>query len=421
MPAIQVKELGKIYRLFRRPLDRLLQMIIPGNSSRHEVFVALENVSFTVARGEVVGIVGVNGAGKSTLLQLVAGIVPPTSGQVEIHGRVASILELGAGFNPEFSGRENIYLNAATMGLSKSEIDKRLDAIIEFAGIGPHIEQPVKTYSSGMVVRLAFSIASSVDPDILIVDEALSVGDGAFRRKSFDRIMEIKTRGVTILFCSHVLFHIETFCSQVIWLHKGRMVKAGRVDEVIKPYQEFLDIYEKNPSALPADESERCVDSKKIFECDLKINDSNNVSDSVVGEARFKKVKVILDGLSGTELRGKSLESKLIVQASFKADVGLPAPTLALVISSNEGKIIGSCSSLTHKHQIEMDGRGNGLVTMTLNPLPLNRGKYRVGVYLFCERGIHGYDMFDPAATIELEHIGPEQGPWILEPHWDNS
>lgn len=423
-PVIYIDGVGKSYSLYQRPTDRLLQFLRPHGHQRHTLYVALKDVSFSMRRGEVLGIVGVNGAGKSTLLQLVAGIIPPTRGQIQTRGRVASILELGAGFNPEFTGRENVYLNAATMGLTKSEIDRRLKQIIDFAGIGQHIDQPVKTYSSGMLVRLAFSVACSVEPDILIIDEALSVGDGAFRRRSFDRIMDIKSRGTTILFCSHVLFHVETFCDRAIWLHRGRVVKAGAVADVIEPYQAFLDVYEHEPNAEPENvlsaELHNSVDTP-LLQPPAAMPPAVAVSNtlpSAHGEARLEKVLISLDGASGTELRGRSLHACLDVHISFASDPALPAPTAALVISSHSGKILGSCSSLTHGQTLQRDAQGRGHIGMSIRQLPLNRGKYRIGVYLFCERGLHGYAMLDPAATLEIDHAGPEQGPLILQPQW---
>ena len=201
--AISVRSLSKCYQMYDKPRDRLLQMVCRGRRQYYREFWALHNLSFDVGKGEVVGIIGNNGAGKSTLLQLICGTLHPTAGSVAVQGRIAALLELGAGFNPEFSGRENVYLSATVMGLSTGEIDARYEQIVAFSGIADFINQPVKTYSSGMYVRLAFAVATSVEPDTLIIDEALSVGDGEFARKSFDRIMELKKRGSTILFCSH--------------------------------------------------------------------------------------------------------------------------------------------------------------------------------------------------------------------------
>ena len=204
--AIRANQLGKEFALFEKPIDRLKQYFFMGRRQYGRRFQALSDISFSLPKGQVLGLVGDNGAGKSTLLQIVCKTLMPTSGSVEIHGRVAALLELGAGFNSEFSGRENIYLNASVLGLTLNEINERYESIVEFSGIREFIEQPVKTYSSGMYVRLAFSVATCVDPDILVIDEALSVGDGAFARKSFDRIMELKSSGTTILFCSHSMY-----------------------------------------------------------------------------------------------------------------------------------------------------------------------------------------------------------------------
>jgi lipopolysaccharide transport system ATP-binding protein len=225
--AIQARHLGKAFQLYERPIDRLKQMLMRGRRRYYKEFAALHDVSFELQKGEVLGLVGRNGAGKSTLLQLICGTLTPSGGQVAVHGRVAALLELGAGFNQEFSGKENIYLNASILGLSKEEIDERYEAIVEFSGIADFIHQPVKTYSSGMYVRLAFSIATSVDPDILVIDEALSVGDGAFARKSFDRIMRLKEKGATILFCSHSIYQIEALCTKALWLDKGVVKLTG--------------------------------------------------------------------------------------------------------------------------------------------------------------------------------------------------
>lgn len=198
--AMQATNLSKIYHLYKAPSDRLKQMIFRGKRNYFEEYAALKNVSFELPKGEVLGVVGRNGAGKSTLLQLICGTLTPTSGELQINGRIAALLELGAGFNPQFTGRENIYLSATVMGIGQKEIDAKLEDIIDFSGVRPFIDQPVTTYSSGMYVRLAFSVAISVEPDILVIDEALSVGDGDFARRSFERIMKMRDEGKTILF-----------------------------------------------------------------------------------------------------------------------------------------------------------------------------------------------------------------------------
>jgi ABC-type polysaccharide/polyol phosphate transport system ATPase subunit len=238
-PAIHAQNLGKQYVLGASPYQRLWQLLV-GSSSNLSHFNALSGVDINIAQGESIGIIGQNGAGKSTLLQLLCGTLTPSTGQLEVNGQVAALLELGAGFNQDFTGRENILFSAALYGMQAQHIEQHLQEIIDFADIGEFIDQPVRTYSSGMYVRLAFAIATSVQPDILVIDEALSVGDGAFARKSFDRIMQLKQSGVTLLFCSHSLFQVESLCSRCIWLHQGQVMAQGPSAEVIAKYNDWL-------------------------------------------------------------------------------------------------------------------------------------------------------------------------------------
>src|SRR5271170_3493027 len=212
--AIRVSSLSKCYHIYDKPADRLKQTLLRGRRQYYREFWALKDVSFEVRRGEAVGIIGRNGSGKSTLLQLITGTIKPTTGEIEANGRIAALLELGSGFNPDFTGRENVYLNGAILGLTKRQIDERFDQIVRFADIGPFIDQPVKTYSSGMVVRLAFSIAVHVDASILVVDEALSVGDVAFQFKCLHHLESLLERGVTILLVSHDVQLVKGYCTR---------------------------------------------------------------------------------------------------------------------------------------------------------------------------------------------------------------
>lgn len=238
--AIRVDRLGKCYEMYSQPHHRLFQTLCRGHQQFYKEFWALKEVSFEVKKGETVGIIGRNGSGKSTLLQVICGTLAPTSGSVEANGRVAALLELGSGFNPEFTGRQNVYMNGAVLGLSRQEIEARYDSIASFADIGPFIEQPVKTYSSGMMVRLAFAVAINADPQILIVDEALSVGDEAFQRKCFARIEEIKKNGATILFCSHSGGTIISLCDQAILLDAGEKLVMGSPKQIVAKYQKLI-------------------------------------------------------------------------------------------------------------------------------------------------------------------------------------
>lgn len=239
--AVRASGLAKAFPVYARPHHRLLQMITPGPPQRwYREFHALRDVSFQIPRGQTVGIVGRNGSGKSTLLQLLCGTLSPSAGEVEVRGRVAALLELGAGFSPEFTGRENVYLNATVLGLSRAEVDARFDDIAAFADIGEFMEQPVKTYSSGMYVRLAFAVAIHVEPDVLVVDEALAVGDEAFQRKCFARIERIRQAGATVLFVSHSAGTVIELCDRALLLDGGELIADGAPRQVIGLYQKLL-------------------------------------------------------------------------------------------------------------------------------------------------------------------------------------
>lgn len=239
--AVKVEHLSKCYHIYEKPRDRLLQMIAGRRRQFYREFWALRDVSFAMVKGETVGIVGRNGAGKSTLLQLICGTLNQTSGTITTRGRIAALLELGSGFNPDFTGRENVYLNGALLGMAKSEIDARYQEIVGFAGIGDFIEQPVKVYSSGMFARLAFSVAVHVQPSLLIVDEVLSVGDLAFQEKSYTRMKALKESGTSILFVSHSLSAVRNFCDRAIWIDAGRVRAVGDRLTVCDEYQRAVE------------------------------------------------------------------------------------------------------------------------------------------------------------------------------------
>lgn len=238
--AISVRGLTKTFRLFGHPGDRIKQFFSLGFKQYHREFTALKDVSFDIKKGETVGIIGRNGSGKSTLLQLICGILKPTSGSVQVHGRISALLELGAGFNPEFTGRENIYFQGALMGFTQVQMEERFDEIAAFADIGEFIDQPVRVYSSGMFLRLAFAVAVHVEPDILVVDEAIAVGDPGFRARCFRRIAELRKSGGTILLVSHDIEQITWLCQRVIWLDEGVQLSNGLSESVAAQFQQFL-------------------------------------------------------------------------------------------------------------------------------------------------------------------------------------
>jgi lipopolysaccharide transport system ATP-binding protein len=269
---INARKLTKTYKLYANHVDRVKEALHPFRKKYYYPFNALNEVSFDVKRGDTIGIIGQNGSGKSTLLQIICGILQPTEGNIRVDGRISALLELGAGFNPEFTGRQNVYLNCAILGLKHREINARFDAIANFADIGNFIDQPLKTYSNGMYIRLAFAIAINVDPDILVVDEALAVGDEAFQRKCFSRIQAIQKRGSTIILVSHSPQTIIELCNRAMWFNQGELLLSGNPKQVVSNYQKYIysseeklillneekrSLFQKNRSTLSSSESDR--------------------------------------------------------------------------------------------------------------------------------------------------------------------
>ena len=239
--AVRVSDVSKRFRLYHERNQTLKSAILRGKTSKHEDFWALKDISFDVVEGHSHGLIGSNGSGKSTLLKCLAKIYWPTSGSIEYRGRMASLLEVGSGFHLELSGRENIYLNGSILGMSKKEIDSKFEEIVNFSGVQRFLDQPVKNYSSGMYVRLGFSIAINVDPDILVVDEVLSVGDEDFQRKSFAKFLDFKKRGKTVILVTHNMAVVEDICDSVTWINDGQMMKTGPAKEVVGDYQSSVD------------------------------------------------------------------------------------------------------------------------------------------------------------------------------------
>lgn len=264
--AVQISGLNKVYKLYDRPTERILEAFHIGKGNRIKTYNALKDICFDIEKGETVGIIGTNGAGKSTLLKIITGVLQPTSGEIEINGKVSALLELGAGFNDEYTGIENIYLNGRMMGYTKNEMNERLNGIVDFADIGDFINQPVKTYSSGMFARLAFAVAINVEPDILIVDEALSVGDIFFQNKCFKKFDELKQKGVTILFVSHDIGSVRQMCSRVLWLDHGSSKMFGAAASVCDAYMDEKRKASSYVSGHIKDEDKNCISIKKINE-----------------------------------------------------------------------------------------------------------------------------------------------------------
>ncbi|WP_417595250.1 ABC transporter ATP-binding protein [Oceanospirillum sp.] len=398
-PVIALKDVSKTYRLFRKPSDRLIESL-PFVKNKSKPFVALKSMDLTVGQGDIVGLIGRNGAGKSTLLQLICGTLQPSSGSVSIKGRIAALLELGSGFNPEFTGRENVFLNGAILGLSRSELEAKFEEIHRFSEIGDAIDQPVKTYSSGMFVRLAFAVAVCVDPDVLVIDEALSVGDGAFAKKSFDRIMQLKESGKTILFCSHNLYQVEAICNRALWLHQGEVIAQGKPSDVIHSYEGFLYGIEQGDTSLPVPDQPQDP-----------------------GRPQFKQVSVSLDGKPATQTKipvGITGQSCLSLYVSWQGPAGHPAPSLATTLHAADGRLIASASSQIDEFKQQQSDDGKGCARLDFPQLPLLKGEYWVEVYLLCEQGILFYDQQIPAARFKMQSpdFSLEQGVFHIEREW---
>lgn len=282
--VIEIKNISKIYNLYNKPSDRLKEALF-ARQSRHTEFAALNNVSFNVNKGEILGIIGKNGSGKSTILKIITSVLTPTSGECIVKGKIAALLELGAGFNMEYTGIENIYLNGQMIGFSKEEMDKKLQDIIDFADIGEHIYQPVKTYSSGMFARLAFSVAISVDPDILIVDEALSVGDVFFQNKCYRRFEEFRERGKTILFVTHDMGSVIRYCNRCVLLNAGKKVAEGNPQEMVDLYKRIM-VGQWNENEESSDEASSIQTSNVKNDQLWKDQISTNPDIEVYGDGR---------------------------------------------------------------------------------------------------------------------------------------
>jgi len=410
---LQLQAAGKSYPVRRQPGRELLGHLLGSVRSNYQRS-ALHPLDLEIRRGDSVGLVGLNGAGKSTLLQLASGVLQPSQGQVQIRGRVAALLELGSGFNPEATGLENVYLYAATLGLTRSAIDERLEGIIEFSGLHEFMHAPVKTYSSGMQVRLAFSVATSVDPDLLIIDEALSVGDGVFAKKSFDRIMALRERGTALLLSSHALFHVDLFCMRTLWLHQGRIKAWGDTRRVLPQYQAFLDRQSGSAETGAAAET--------------GVSETAPPAGGVLGEftaaaaehARLIRATVRANGQAGPELELQSCQGMLDVEFEIQASEHEPAPRPAVVLSSETGFILGSTLAPQNSF-VGRPGHWAGRLTFQWRTPELNRGRYRVGVYLLCAQGRYVYAWSDPHVHLNVHHSGPHQGAWLLGGNWSGS
>ncbi len=367
--VVAVRGLEKTYKVFSSPWERLWEAL--GGSPRHRPFRALENVSFELEAGEALGVVGENGAGKSTLLKILAGVLEPSGGELEVRGKVASILELGSGFHPEFTGRENLLLNAAILGLGRQETLAKLPQILEFSELGAAIDQPVKAYSTGMTMRLAFSIATQVEPDVLIVDEALSVGDGYFQKKSMDRMTELVRGGTTLVFCSHAMYYVSSFCERALWLRQGCVEKLGTSRDVIVDYEGYL--LEKG-RAEEVDEEEAV--------------DAGAVEERPSGPARLVRVELVEPREEATS---RHPGEPWALEVSWECDDENLAFQLGVGVNRSDGTEVFSCETVGVEG-FPLTGARRYVARLCVPRLPLVKGDFEVYVHLGDEKGLHVYD-----------------------------
>lgn len=313
--AIKVENLSKVYKLYDKPIDRLKESLSITKKCYHREHYALKNVGFEVKKGEILGIIGKNGSGKSTLLKIITGVLTPTSGNIIVNGRVSALLELGAGFNLEYTGIENIYLNGTLMGYTRQEINEKIENIIDFADIGEFINQPVKTYSSGMFARLAFAVAINVEPDILIVDEVLAVGDIDFQLKCMAKFNEFKEKGKTILFVSHDINSIKKYCNRTIWIQNGTLEGQGNTDIITDKYLDYLKRTEENTTQQDNSNYLKTSDIAEIADICIinskgQIVDTVNYGEKITVKLNFNMYKEIENVVVGIAI--KSIDHKYI-------------------------------------------------------------------------------------------------------------
>lgn len=399
MNAVEFERVSKTYAIYDKPGHRLRELLSLGRRSFHRDFQALADLNFSIRRGEVFCIVGENGSGKSTALQIVAGILQPSSGSVEVNGRVAALLELGAGFNPEFSGRDNVYLNASILGLSRREIDRRYREIAEFAEIGDFIRQPVKTYSSGMIVRLAFAVAVTVDPEILLVDEALAVGDAYFRHRCMRRVHELRARGVTIVFVSHSVADVKAIGDRALWLEHGRAIAVGEIDAVLPQYL----------SSMTAREAAR-GDAGGVPTAATDIAASIPNIDHRHGDGRAEILGIAVLNEYGEPLHLMLPQSRVLVRITFRASANLARPAVGFMLRNHLGLEFSGVDSEREGHSLPPVAKG----AVATADFQLDVPEFYPGAFSFSpfvSDGLAIADWIDNAITVQMARgEGPVYG-----------
>ncbi|OJG16858.1 ABC transporter ATP-binding protein [Enterococcus avium] len=348
--------------MYKKPSDRLKEALSPTRKTYHEVFYALNDVNVKVEKGEMIGFIGENGSGKSTILKIITGVLTPSEGEVKIEGNIAALLELGSGFNPEYSGYENIFLNGMVLGYSREEMAEKVDDIINFADIGDHLYQPVKTYSSGMFVRLAFAVAINVDPDILIVDEALAVGDLEFQLKCMEKFTELRNAGKTILFVSHDVNAVRRFCDRVYWLKNGVVEAEGETMEITETYENFLK-----------KKSLKTVDRENSSSEDFSAYDIVEVKSAELLDGNLQPLEIV------------EQDSKVVIKVIYNVkDDSIKKPVLGVAIRTVDNNYVCGLNTLLDEESIPWK-KGENVFYLEYEKMALLGGEYYFDVALFEE------------------------------------
>lgn len=385
MPSVDLKDISKRYKIYPRAQDRLKEILTLGKVDSGHEFWALKNIDFSVEPGSILGILGRNGAGKSTLLKIISGVLQPTSGEVEVNGRLSALLQLGAGFNGEFTGRENVLLNGLILGIDRQEMIERFDEIAAFADLGEFMNQPVKTYSSGMRARLGFAVSVNVEPDVLIVDETLSVGDAVFRQMGLQKMKDLMNSGTTILFVSHSLEMVRNFCTEALLLHQGEMVASGGVGETLDSYQALISSTEaKKRGRKQKNKKESAIEGSNgngtpAFKNDPKLGLRSTLRYGT-GESRISNVEILDENKQTVDevVSGSTISVRVYLQ--YEGSVG--SSSLGITLRNPAGLEVFSTS--TKAENVEIGKRAGGdqaIVDFTFR-VPLQQGAYSVSIAL---------------------------------------
>ncbi|MFX3632173.1 MAG: ABC transporter ATP-binding protein [Candidatus Pristimantibacillus sp.] len=424
MEVITVSNVTKTFRIFKERASTLKDRLIFRRKNKYETFLALDNITLSIKKGETVGLIGRNGSGKSTLLKLMTGILYAESGSIKITGKVSSLLELGAGFHPDFTGRENIFMNAAILGLSKKQIKSKLDDIIRFSELQEYIENPVRSYSSGMYMRLAFSVAIMVEPDILLIDEVLAVGDAAFQQKCMDQLLKLKSKGTTIVFVSHDLGAMEKLCDRVVWINKSKVVDDGQPRRMIDKYLTYLG-EEENKRLIREDEQEKQEDVEEVIvvqeptedEQNTDTLDTNPITDRW-GNRDVEIYDVVFSDMNYNKKLGFMSGEAMNITMKYKVNKKTTKPIFGIGIFTVDKVHCYGTNTFIDQYTIgDLDILDKGEVSFVVPSLDLVAGTYLVRAAVHDEHG-NQFDYHDMRFSFKVSSITRDVGIAKLKHSW---